>query len=50
MKPTPPKSKLAQILGSKGGKKGGPARAKTLSPAKRSEIARKGAQAKNKKY
>ncbi len=50
MEPKPVKNKLAQILGKKGGKKGGPARAKTLSPAKRSEIARKGAQAKHKKY
>ena len=35
----------AQISGKKGGLKGGNARAKKLSPEKRSEIARKAAQA-----
>lgn len=42
-----PLNKAAAILGSRGGKKGGPARAKTLSASRRSEIARKGAIAKN---
>lgn len=37
----------AKILGSKGGKAGGPARAKVLTPQERSEIARKGAIATN---
>ena len=36
----------AKQLGSKGGQKGGPARAKVLSSSQRSEIARKGGQAK----
>lgn len=44
-----PLNKAAAILGSRGGKKGGPARAQALSSAKRSEIARKGARAKNAK-
>lgn len=44
-----PMNKAAAILGSKGGKKGGPARAKVLSSARRSEIARQGANAKNSK-
>lgn len=35
----------AVALGRKGGKKGGPARAKKLTPEQRSEIARKAAQA-----
>lgn len=39
----------AKDLGSKGGKSGGPARAKKLNTNQRSEIARKGAEAKNKK-
>jgi hypothetical protein len=42
-------NKAAAILGSKGGKKGGPARAKALPQARRSEIARQGANAKNAK-
>ena len=37
--------KAAAILGSLGGKKGGPARAKKLSKARRSAIARKAARA-----
>lgn len=43
------KNQHAVALGKLGGKKGGPARAKKLSPAKRKEIASKGAKAKNKK-
>lgn len=39
----------AKDMGSSGGKVGGPARAKALSTQKRSEIARKGAIAKNSK-
>lgn len=39
----------AKDLGSKGGKSGGPARARKLNTQQRSEIARKGAEAKNKK-
>ena len=39
----------AQELGKKGGKVGGPARARTLSSQERSAIARKGAVAKNDK-
>jgi hypothetical protein len=35
---------LAVVLGSAGGRKGGPARAASLSPQRRSEIARKAAQ------
>jgi hypothetical protein len=42
-------NKAAAILGSRGGKKGGPARAKVLSQSRRSEIARQGANAKNAK-
>lgn len=42
-------NKAAAILGSRGGKKGGPARARVLSADRRSEIARKGALAKNSK-
>jgi hypothetical protein len=37
--------KPAQINGRNGGKKGGPARAAKLSPERRSEIARKAAEA-----
>lgn len=37
----------AKILGAKGGKAGGPARARALTPQQRSEIARKGANATN---
>ena len=44
-----PANKAAQVLGAKGGKAGGPARAKALSSTQRSEIARKGAVAKNAK-
>ena len=40
----------AQKLGSKGGKKGGPARAKRLGRDRRREIARMGAEKKNRKY
>ncbi len=45
--PTPDelRSQAAAILGSLGGKKGGAARAKSLSPKKRSEIAKKAAEA-----
>lgn len=43
-------NKAAAILGSSGGKKGGPARAKKLSSQQRSEIASKGAVARNIKY
>ncbi len=43
-------NKSAAILGSLGGKKGGPARAKSLSSQRRSEIASKGAVARNTKY
>lgn len=43
-------NKAAAILGSSGGKKGGPARAKKLSAQRRSEIASKGAIARNTKY
>jgi len=39
----------AKDLGSQGGKAGGPARAQKLTQAQRSEIARKGANAKNNK-
>lgn len=35
----------AKILGEKGGKKGGPARARVLTAAQRTEIARKGGKA-----
>lgn len=37
------KNKAAQMLGKLGGLKGGPARAKKLSPTERKEIARKAA-------
>jgi general stress protein YciG len=39
-------SNAAKQLGSKGGKKGGPSRAKKLSSQQRSEIAKKGGKAK----
>lgn len=39
----------AKDMGSTGGKAGGPARAQKLTQAQRSEIARKGANAKNNK-
>ncbi len=39
------KNKCAVSLGSKGGKKGGPARAKALSAPRREAIARQGARA-----
>lgn len=39
------RSQAAAILGSMGGKKGGPARAKALSKARRAAIAKKAAQA-----
>jgi hypothetical protein len=39
------KNKAAQILGKLGGLKGGPARAKALSPERKKAIARKAAQA-----
>jgi hypothetical protein len=42
--PRPPEAP-AQVSGRKGGLKGGNARAKKLSPAERSEIARKAAKA-----
>ena len=41
------RSAAARALGRVGGKKGGPARARKLSKARRSEIARMGAQAAN---
>lgn len=41
--------RMAEILGSKGGKKGGKARANSLTADERSEIARKGGNAKAKK-
>ena len=43
------KNKCAQSLGSRGGKNGGPARAKKLSATKRSQIAAKGGRAKGTK-
>lgn len=45
------KSKQSQSsdIGRRGGKKGGPARANKLTAQERSNIAKKGAQAKNKK-
>lgn len=43
-------STQAKDMGSKGGKSGGPARAKKLTTQQRSEIARKGAVAKNAKH
>jgi hypothetical protein len=39
------KNETAAALGSRGGRKGGPARAKKLSKKRRSEIAKKGAKA-----
>lgn len=39
------RSRAAAILGSLGGKKGGPARAKALSKTRRSQIAKKAAKA-----
>ena len=39
------RSAAAKVLGRAGGKKGGPARAAKLSPEKRSEIAKRAAQA-----
>ena len=49
--PTTPdgKNAAAVALGRLGGKKGGPARAKLLTPKQRSEIARRAAQARWKK-
>jgi hypothetical protein len=48
--PAPPeKNKAAQELGRLGGKKGGAARAKSLTPEQRSEIAKKAAQSRWKK-
>lgn len=41
--PDPEITRVARILGSLGGKKGGLARAAVLTPARRSEIARKAA-------
>ena len=41
----PRKNPAAVALGKLGGKKGGPARAKKLSPERRKEIAKKAAQA-----
>jgi general stress protein YciG len=38
-------SQAAKVLGSEGGRKGGPARAEVLTAAQRREIARKGGQA-----
>ena len=46
----PNKDVSAQIQGARGGKKGGPARAAKLTPTQRTEIAKKGAEAKNAKY
>jgi general stress protein YciG len=40
-----PLTRAAKLLGAKGGKKGGPARAKALPAKRRQEIARKGGQA-----
>jgi hypothetical protein len=42
-------SEAAKILGSAGGQKGGPARAKILSASRRSAIAKQGAKAKHNK-
>jgi hypothetical protein len=39
----------AKLLGAKGGKKGGPARARSLTKGQRESIARKGGEAKAKK-
>ena len=48
MEPTPEELKrMAAALGRRGGKKGGPARARKLTKAQRSAIARKGAAATN---
>jgi hypothetical protein len=47
--PKPAKNPAAVALGKLGGEKGGPARAKKLSKARRSEIAKKAAQARWKK-
>lgn len=41
--------KAAVKLGSKGGEKGGPARAKDLSPQRRSQIAAEGGRARQRK-
>ena len=46
----PTKNPAAVALGRLGGKKGGPARAKKLTPEERSEIAKKAAQARWKDY
>lgn len=43
--PPPEKNPAAVALGKLGGKKGGPARAKKLSPERRKEIAQKAAKA-----
>ena len=40
-----PKNRAAVALGRRGGKVGGPARAASLTPEQRSEIAKKGAEA-----
>lgn len=40
-------TEAAKVLGSRGGKKGGPGRARALSPKQHTEIARMGARAKN---
>jgi general stress protein YciG len=42
-------SKAAAALGRRGGLKGGPARAASMTPEQRSEVARLGAEATNKK-
>jgi hypothetical protein len=47
--PEPPKNPAAVALGRLGGLKGGKARAESLSPKKRKEIARKAAQSRWKK-
>ncbi len=44
-KPPAKKDRAAVALGRKGGKRGGPARAKVLTPEERSEIAKKAAAA-----
>lgn len=49
-KSTPTKNQHAVILGRKGGRKGGLARAKKLTPAQRSESARKAVQVRWAKY
>ena len=43
--PTPKKNPARVTAGREGGKKGGPARAKNLTPERRKEIARKAAKA-----